>query len=173
MKILVVGGGGREHAFVDKFRRDAPDASIFAAPGNPGMAEHATLVPISAEDVEGLTALAATEGIDLTVVGPEVPLAHGIVDRFQSRHLPIFGPSAAAARLESSKAFAKRLMAEHGVPTAGFACFTDAAAARAYVETHPEPLVVKASGLAAGKGAIVCDSRSEALAAIEAVMVDA
>jgi len=172
VKILVVGSGGREHAFVDKFRRDAPDASIFAAPGNPGIAEHAALVPISAADVEGLTGFAAREDIGLTVVGPEVPLARGIVDRFQSRGLPIFGPSAAAARLESSKAFAKRLMAAHDVPTADFACFTDARDARDYVEAHAEPLVIKASGLAAGKGAIVCDTRRDALAAIDAVMIE-
>jgi len=173
VKILVVGSGGREHAFIDKFRRDAPDATLFAAPGNPGMALQATLVPIPATDIDGLATFATSEEIELTVVGPEVPLARGIVDLFESRGLTIFGPSAAAARLESSKAFAKRLMADHDVPTAGFACFTEPAEARDYVAGHPEPLVIKASGLAAGKGAIVCPTRPEAVTAIDQVMVDA
>ena len=173
MRILVVGGGGREHAFVDKFRRDEPDARIFAAPGNPGMAGAAELVPIAADAIGELADLAAARRIDLTVVGPEAPLAAGIADVFARRGLPVFGPSAAASRLESSKAFAKRLMARSGVPTARFAAFTDPGAARAYVEAHAEPLVVKASGLAAGKGAIVCATRAEALGAIEGMMVEA
>jgi len=173
VKILVVGSGGREHAFVDKFRRDEPDAWIFAAPGNPGMSTQAERVPISADAIEDVADFAARESIDLTVIGPEAPLAAGVADLFARRGLPLFGPSAAAARLESSKAFAKRLMAGRGVPTAAFATFTDPAAARACVEAHPEPLVVKASGLAAGKGAIVCPTRAEALAAIDRMMVDA
>ncbi|MDH3733798.1 MAG: phosphoribosylamine--glycine ligase [Gemmatimonadota bacterium] len=172
MKILVVGSGGREHAFIDKFRTDDPDAEIFAAPGNPGMAEAATCVDVASGNVEGLATLARSHGIDLTVVGPEAPLADGIADRFEADGLPVFGPSAAAARLESSKAFAKDLMRANGVPTAAFRNFTDVGAARAYIDAHPEPLVVKASGLAAGKGAIVCETRAEALAALEAVMVE-
>ena len=172
MKILVVGSGGREHAFVDKFAGDEPDAEIFAAPGNPGMVGQAIRVDIAAGDVPGLAAFASRNGIDLTVVGPEAPLADGIADRFQSDGMAVFGPTASAARLESSKAFAKDLMRDNGVPTASFRTFTDHSLARAYVENHAEPLVVKASGLAAGKGAIVCDTRAEALAAIDALMLD-
>ncbi|MFV1987897.1 MAG: phosphoribosylamine--glycine ligase [Gemmatimonadota bacterium] len=172
MNILIVGSGGREHALVDKFHRDEPDATLYAAPGNPGMARQAECVDISAADVEGLAAFAAENRVDLTVVGPEAPLAAGIADRFESIGLSVFGPSASAARLESSKAFAKDLMVTHGVPTAGFQSFTDAAAAIAYVESHPEPLVVKASGLAAGKGAIVCETRTAAAAAITSLMLE-
>ncbi len=172
MNILVVGSGGREHAFVDKFRRDEPDATLYAAPGNPGMTRDARCVDISASDVEGLAAFAEESGIDLTVVGPEAPLAAGIVDRFESLGLPAFGPSASAARLESSKAFAKNLMSDSGVPTARFRTFTDASAALAYVDAHPQPLVVKASGLAAGKGAIVCETRADAAEAVTSLMVE-
>lgn len=172
MKILVVGSGGREHAFVDKFAGDEPHAEIFAAPGNPGMARQATRVDISSGDVAGLADFASGHGIDLTVVGPEAPLADGIADRFAERGLAVFGPTARAARLESSKAFAKELMRDNAVPTAAFRNFTDHAEARAHIESHPEPLVVKASGLAAGKGAIVCETRGEAMAAIDALMLE-
>ncbi len=172
MKILVVGSGGREHAFVDKFAGDEPNAEIFAAPGNPGMAAQAECVDIPSGDVEALATFAKTRGVDLTVVGPEAPLADGIADRFERDGMTVFGPTAGAARLESSKAFAKDLMHERGVPTAAFRNFTDHSAARAYVEGHAEPLVVKASGLAAGKGAIVCETRGEALQAIDALMLE-
>lgn len=172
MNILVVGSGGREHAFVDKFHRDEPDAVIYAAPGNPGIARHAECIEVAASDIEGLATFASQNAVDLTVVGPEAPLADGIVDLFELRGLAAFGPSASAARLEASKAFAKDLMQQHGVPTAAFRNFTDASAALSYVEAHPEPLVVKASGLAAGKGAIVCETRGEAAAAIKALMVE-
>lgn len=171
MKVLVVGSGGREHAIVDKLHRDEPGAQLYAAPGNPGIAELAETVALAADDLEGLAGFARQECIDLTVVGPEVPLAAGIVDLFESQGMPIFGPTRAAARIESSKAFAKKLMQARGVPTADFATFTDAEAALAYVRAKGGPLVVKASGLAAGKGAIVCPTTEEALAGVEALMV--
>ena len=171
MKVLVIGSGGREHAIVDKLHRDEPGAHLYAAPGNPGITELAEMVPLAADDLDALADFAHQEGIDLTVVGPEVPLAAGIVDLFESQGTPIFGPTRAAARIESSKAFAKKLMQAWGVPTAEFATFIDAEAALAYVRAKGEPLVVKASGLAAGKGAIVCPTTEEALAAVEALMV--
>jgi len=173
VKLLVVGSGGREHAYVDKLRRDAPGATLYAAPGNPGIAALAECVELATDDIEGLAGFAAERAVDLTIVGPEAPLAAGIVDRFDALGLPIFGPTRAAARLEASKAFAKRLLEARGVPTAGFACFEDPDAARTHVRGHPEPLVVKASGLAAGKGALVCETREEALEAIDLLMVEA
>ncbi|MDE2663505.1 MAG: phosphoribosylamine--glycine ligase [Gemmatimonadota bacterium] len=172
MNLLIVGSGGREHAFADCVRRDAPDATIYAAPGNPGMLGTAELVNIGAADIGGLLDFAAARRIDLTVVGPEAPLAAGVADRFAEAGLPVFGPDRAGARLEASKAFAKRLMRDCGVPTADHETFDDAAAALDYVAGHEEPLVVKASGLAAGKGAIVCETRGEARRAIEEMMVD-
>lgn len=171
MNLLIVGSGGREHAMADVLRRDAPAATIYAAPGNPGMADAAELVGIAAEDIGGLLDFAAARRIDLAVVGPEAPLAAGIADRFREAGLPVFGPDRAGARLEASKAFAKQLMRERGVPTADYETFDDAAAALDYISGHEEPLVVKASGLAAGKGAIVCASRAEARAAVEEMMV--
>lgn len=170
VKLLVVGGGGREHAIVDKLRRDVPEAEVLAAPGNPGIAATARTVPVGASDLEALAELAAAEAVDLTVVGPEAPLAAGIADLFEERRLPLFGPSRAAARLESSKAFAKRVMAEVGVPTAAFRTFTDPREAREHVSGRPLPMVVKASGLAAGKGAFVCRTREEALRAVRETM---
>lgn len=171
MKLLIIGSGGREHALVDVLRRDAPDAVIFAAPGNPGMAEAAESIAIAADDVDGLLAFASERRIDLTVVGPEAPLAAGIADRFESAELPVFGPTRAGARLEASKAFAKRLMRDCGVPTAEYETFEDSEAALDYVSGHDEPLVVKASGLAAGKGAVVCMTRAEARLAVERMMI--
>ncbi len=172
MRVLVVGGGGREHALVDRLAREAPAARLLAAPGNPGIAARAATVPVAADDLDRLEALAREREVDLAVVGPEAPLAAGIADRFEAAGLPLFGPSAAAARIEASKAFAKRLMREWGVPTADFEVFDDAEAARDYVGAAPVPLVVKASGLAAGKGAIVCRSREEARAAVDALMME-
>jgi phosphoribosylamine---glycine ligase len=171
-KILLVGGGGREHALAAKIARDAPGADILVAPGNPGTAALARNVPVSAEDIAGLVALARTERVDLTVVGPELPLAAGLGDAFAAEGLPLFGPDAAAARIESSKAFAKRLMREEGVPTAGFEVFADPGGAIAHVRAGEGPLVVKASGLAAGKGAIVCADREEAERALRELMVE-
>ncbi len=170
MKLLVVGGGGREHAIADKLRRDQPGGIIFAAPGNPGMEPVAASVPVDGRDLESLAAFAADERVDLTVVGPEVPLADGIVDLFVDRDLPIFGPIRAAARLESSKAFAKELMRGIGVPTADFGVFTDAQHAVGYVEELEPPVVVKASGLAAGKGVIICESFDDARRAIQEIL---
>ncbi len=171
-RLLIVGGGGREHALADKLSRDAPGAELFAAPGNPGIAALARTVPIGAEDIEELAGFAEREAIDLTVVGPEVPLAAGIADLFAARGLTLFGPTAGAARLEASKAFAKRLMRECGVPTAEFETFTDAGEALDYLDRGHGPIVVKASGLAAGKGALVCEERREARDAIQRLMVD-
>jgi phosphoribosylamine--glycine ligase len=170
--ILLVGSGGREHAMAVSIRNDAPDADLFIAPGNPGTADVGTNVPIRADDVSALTRFAGDRQIGLTIVGPEAPLAAGLGDAFSDRQLPLFGPSASAARIESSKAFAKRLMAEEGVPTAGFEVFTDADRALEYVTTGRGPLVVKASGLAAGKGAIVCADRDEAEIAVREIMVE-
>ncbi|NOY45734.1 MAG: phosphoribosylamine--glycine ligase [Deltaproteobacteria bacterium] len=172
MKVLVVGGGGREHALVWKIAQSPRVTAVFAAPGNAGTAGLARNVPIAADDVDSLLAFAETEGVDLTVVGPEAPLVLGIVDRFRERGLRIFGPTAAAARLEGSKAFAKAVMDRFGVPTAAYQEFTDPAAARAYIREQGAPIVVKADGLAAGKGVTVARTVDEALAAVDAMMVD-
>ena len=170
MKLLVVGGGGREHAIADKLRRDLPEGTIFAAPGNPGTEAVAASVPVDTRDLESLAAFAADERVDLTVVGPEVPLADGIVDLFDDRDLPIFGPIRAAAQLESSKAFAKELMRDVGVPTAAFGVFNDPERAAGYLQELEPPVVVKASGLAAGKGVIICESLEEARRAVEEIL---
>jgi phosphoribosylamine--glycine ligase len=162
MKVLVVGSGGREHALCWAIGRDRPDAEIFCAPGNPGTADLATSVAIDASDSSALSAFCAHQGVDLIVVGPEAPLAAGLADALRGAGHRVFGPLASAARIEASKAFAKDLMAAAGVPTAASATFTDLKAALAYIDAHAEPLVVKASGLAAGKGAVVCATRHEA-----------
>lgn len=163
MKILVVGNGGREHAILWKLRKDDPAAQLYVTLGNGGMAGLAESVALKPNDVPGLGEWAARERVDLTVVGPEIPLADGIVDHFDRLGLPIFGPSRAAAEIESSKAFAKSLMLRHGIPTAGFAVFTEPESAVDYIEAVGGPLVVKASGLAAGKGAVVCMTTVEAV----------
>jgi phosphoribosylamine---glycine ligase len=170
VRILIVGGGGREHALAWALKRENPAATMFAAPGNPGIAELATLLPISSDDTSRITEAASQHAIDLTVIGPEVPLALGLADRLRASGRLVFGPSAAAARLEASKAFAKDVMESAKVPTAVSRTFTVLAPALAYVESHPEPLVVKASGLAAGKGAIVCATRAEATEAVMAML---
>ena len=172
MRILIVGNGGREHALLWKLRRDAPSAEFFATRPNGGMTPLCEPVEIAPGDVEALSGWAAAHRIDLTVVGPEGPLAAGIVDRFQAKGLPIFGPSKGAARIEASKAYAKELMRSAGVPTAEHRTFTNAAAAEAYVAERGAPIVVKASGLAAGKGAVVCSSEQEAVAAIRSMLAD-
>ena len=171
MKLLVVGNGGREHAIAWKLARSPRVDELLAAPGNGGTAGIARNVPVGAEDVDGLAALAEREKIDLTVVGPEVPLAAGIVNRFDDGGLPVFGPSKAAARIESSKSFAKELMLSHGVPTGAAEVFDDYDAARGYVESTGAPVVIKADGLAAGKGVIVCRTTEEALTALHQQMV--
>ena len=162
MRVLVVGGGGREHALTWQLHQDDPATTIFAAPGNPGTRTLAKNLPIAATDLDGLVDAAVANRVDLVIVGPEAPLAAGLVDRLQARGRPAFGPTAAAARIESSKAFAKTVMTEAGVPTAGAATFTSVAPALDCIARHAEPLVVKASGLAAGKGAVVCATRAEA-----------
>jgi phosphoribosylamine--glycine ligase len=172
VRLLVVGGGGREHALCWALRRENPDADLFCAPGNPGTAELATNLPIAADDIDRLADAADMYGIDLTVVGPEVPLARGLADRLRAEGRSVFGPSAAAAQIEASKAFAKDVMAVAGVPTAASRTFQALDAALAYVDAHAEPLVVKASGLAAGKGAVVCATRADAVAAVRAMLGD-
>jgi phosphoribosylamine--glycine ligase len=170
VRLLVVGGGGREHALCHALRRENPDAVLYAAPGNPGTASLAENLPISPGDLDRLADAADMLGIDLTIVGPEAPLAAGLADRLRAEGRAVVGPSAAAAQIEASKAFAKEVMAAAGVPTASSAVFTELVLALAYVESHPEPLVVKASGLAAGKGAIVCATRREAASAVRAML---
>ncbi len=162
MRLLVVGGGGREHALCWALRRENPGADLYCAPGNPGTGEVATNLAISADDLDRLADAADMHGIDLTVVGPEVPLARGLADRLRAEGRAVFGPNAAAAQIEASKAFAKDVMQAAGVPTAASRTFQDLQPALDYVARHAEPLVVKASGLAAGKGAVVCATRAEA-----------
>jgi phosphoribosylamine--glycine ligase len=164
MRILVVGSGGREHAICWKLAQSPLASALYCAPGNPGTARLAENVPLRAEEIEGLLAFAVEQRIDLTVVGPEVPLCAGIQDRFAAAGLALAGPSAAAARLEGSKAFAKEFMARHGIPTAPFKVFDrgELSAAEQYIDAHPDALVVKADGLAAGKGVFVCADPDEA-----------
>jgi phosphoribosylamine--glycine ligase len=170
--MFVIGAGGREHALVWHLAQAYPDASLYAAPGNPGIAALATCLAIPIDDHAGLVDAAASLGADLTIVGPEAPLVAGIVDAFHARRLPILGPTRAAARLEGSKSFAKDLMRRHRIPTADYAAFDDAGAATAHVRRLGRPAVVKADGLAAGKGVIVCDDSNAAIRAIQAVMVE-
>jgi phosphoribosylamine--glycine ligase len=177
MKILVVGAGGREHALAWKLARSPRVQTVLVAPGNGGTARGTTgasarIRNVEATGIEALADLAAELEVTLTVVGPEAPLAAGIVDVFRSRGLRIFGPTQAAAQLESSKDFAKRFMQRHGIPTAEFETFADAAAAHEYVDRRGAPIVVKADGLAAGKGVVVARTAAEAHAAIDAMLVD-
>ena len=172
MKILVVGGGGREHTLVWKIAQSPLVEKIYCAPGNPGIAELAECVHIGAEEIDALLDFAKAEQIDLTVVGPEVPLTMGIVDKFQADGLEIFGPNQAAAQLEGSKKFSKDLMARYDIPTAAYASFTDHAQAVAYIREQGAPIVVKADGLAAGKGVIVAMTEAEAIAAVDDIMLD-
>ena len=172
MRILVVGGGGREHTLVWKIAQSTEVGRLYAAPGNPGMAQLAECVDIGADDTDKLLAFAIRERIDLTVVGPEVPLALGIVDRFEERGLKIFGPSGKAAELESSKGFSKDLMAKYGIPTARYGRFTSSEEAVRYVREQGAPIVVKADGLAAGKGVLICRTQTEALEAVRTIMED-
>ncbi len=167
-----MGGGGREHALCWALRRENPEAEIYCAPGNPGTARIARTLAIPADDLDRIADAADMHGIDLTVVGPEVPLDRGLADRLRAEGRAVFGPGAAAAQLEASKAFAKEVMAAAGVPTAASRTFHELAPALEYVAAHPEPLVVKASGLAAGKGAVVCETRHEAAATVRAMLDD-
>ncbi len=170
MRILVVGSGGREHALCHALRRENPDAAIHCAPGNPGIGALATTLSIALDDIDRIADAADMLGIDLVVIGPEAPLAAGLADRLRAEGRAVVGPNAAAAQLEASKAFAKEVMAAAGVSTAASATFTDLRSALTYVAAHAEPLVVKASGLAAGKGAIVCATRGDATAAVRAML---
>ena len=172
MKILVVGSGGREHALAWRIAQTPGLQKVLVAPGNAGTARERELENLAITDIEALADYAQKEKIHLTLVGPEAPLAAGIVDVFRARGLRIFGPSKAAAQLESSKDFAKRFMTRHGIPTAEFATFADAQAAHAYVENKGAPIVIKADGLAAGKGVVVAMSLHEAHAAIDMMLLD-
>lgn len=172
MKVLVIGSGGREHAIVDALTRSPQVEKIYCAPGNAGIARQAECVAIRETEVERLRDFAAAEGVGLTVVGPEVALAAGVVDTFKAAGLRIFGPTKAAARIESSKEFAKELMAKYGIPTAGFRAFTDYAAARDYVAARPFPAVLKYDGLAAGKGVVIAQTLEEADAALRDMLLD-
>ena len=171
-KVLVVGGGGREHAIVDALSRSERVEKIYCAPGNAGIARQAKCVPLEDTQVDELAEFAENEGIDLTVVGPEVSLAAGIVDEFEARGLKIFGPSKAAARIESSKDFAKELMAKYNVPTAAYRTFSDYDEALAYVNAGKLPVVLKYDGLAAGKGVVVAQTLEEADEALKDMLLD-
>jgi phosphoribosylamine--glycine ligase len=166
MKILVIGGGGREHALVWKIAQSPLVTQLFCAPGNPGTAQLATNVPIKVEEIDKLLGFAKSEGIDLAVVGPELPLSLGIVDLFREYGVRVFGPSRAAARIESSKAFSKDLMQKYEIPTAAYGVFTEIAAAEDFIRQTGAPIVVKADGLAAGKGVIIAQTEQEAIAAV-------
>ncbi len=170
MKILVVGGGGREHALCWAINKSPKCEKLFCAPGNAGIADVAECVPVGGEDVAGLVAFAEENNIDLVVVGPEAPLVLGLSDRLEEKGINVFGPSADAALLEGSKAFMKDLFAKYNVPTAAYERFTDFDAAAAYVKAQVAPIVVKASGLAAGKGVILCQSEDEAIEALDRII---
>ncbi len=170
MKVLVIGGGGREHALAWKLARSPKVQTVFVAPGNAGTAAEPSVKNVAIADLEKLADFAAHERVALTVVGPEAALAAGAVDIFRARGLRIFGPTRAAAQLESSKAFAKAFMARHAIPTAGYVVFEDAAAAKAHIDAAPLPIVVKADGLAAGKGVVVATTHDEARAAVDAML---
>ncbi len=172
MKVLVIGGGGREHALAWKIAQNKEISRVFVAPGNAGTALNPDMVNVPISSVADLLAFAQKEQITLTVVGPEAPLSQGVVDTFRANGLKIFGPTKAAAQLESSKDFAKAFMIRHNIPTAAYATFTDAKLAHDYVQAQGAPIVIKADGLAAGKGVVVAMSNDEAHAAIDAMLSD-
>jgi phosphoribosylamine--glycine ligase len=172
MKLLVIGSGGREHALAWRLAQSPRIQKVFVAPGNAGTACENGLENVALTGIDELAAFAEREQIHFTVVGPEAPLAAGVVDAFRARNLPIFGPTRAAAQLESSKDFAKRFMQRHGIPTAAFATFGNAEEAHAYVDAQGAPIVVKADGLAAGKGVVVAMDSAEAHAAIDMMLTD-
>ncbi len=171
MKVLIIGGGGREHALVWKIRQSKLVTAIYCAPGSAAIGELAEIVPIAVDQIEKLADFVAKEHIDLTVVGPELPLTLGIADFFEARGLKLFGPTRAAAQLEGSKAFAKEILQQKGIPTAASGTFTDATAAKEYVAQQKAPYVIKADGLAGGKGVIICHDRAEAQTAIDDILV--
>lgn len=172
MNILVVGGGGREHAVIKKLKKNPEVSEIFALPGNGGIAADATCVPIGATDLDGIVRFARENQVDYAVVTPDDPLVLGCVDRLNEVGIPCFGPRANAAVLEGSKAFAKDLMKRYGIPTARYETFTELSAALEYINTQPAPLVVKADGLALGKGVLICRTRREAEQAVTDMMVN-
>ena len=172
MKIMVIGGGGREHAIIRKLKENPEATEIYALPGNGGIAADAVCVPIGAKDLEGIVRFAQEKGIEFAVVAPDDPLAMGCVDALEAVGVPCFGPRKNAAEIESSKVFAKNLMKHYGIPTADYQVFEDAEAALGYLETAPVPIVVKADGLALGKGVVVAMTREEAQQAVREAMED-
>jgi phosphoribosylamine--glycine ligase len=172
MRLLLVGAGGREHALAWKISQSPLVSALFAAPGNPGIAKHATLVPIKADDARGLARWSRENAIDFVVVGPEAPLVAGLVDLLAEASIPAFGPTAAAAEIEGSKAFAKDVMRAAGIPTADYGTFSEVAPALAWARERGGRAVVKADGLAAGKGVVVCTALAEAEAALRSILVD-
>jgi phosphoribosylamine--glycine ligase len=172
MKVLVIGSGGREHALAWKISQSPKVKKIYCAPGSAAIGQLAESVAIAPEQIEKLAGFAATKKIDLTVVGPELPLTLGIVDLFEQRGLRIFGPNRQAAQLEGSKAFAKEMLRDNRIPTAAFGSFTDATAAKNFIATQKTPVVVKADGLAAGKGVLICAARTEAEAAVDEILLN-
>ena len=172
MKILVVGGGGREHAIIKKLKENKTIETIYALPGNGGIAADAQCVDIAATDIEGIVAFAKENAVDFAVVAPDDPLVLGAVDAIEAAGIPCFGPEKKAAAIEGSKVFAKDMMKKYGIPTARYDVFDNAEAALAYVETAPLPAVVKAEGLALGKGVLIAKTREEARAAVQTIMVD-
>ncbi len=173
MKILVVGSGGREHALIKSLKKNPKVETIYALPGNGGIAQDAVCIPIGAKDIDGIVDFAVLKNVDFAVVAPDDPLALGAVDALEESGVPAFGPTAAAARIESSKVFAKELMAKYGIPTAQCHVFTDAGKAKEYVKTAPLPTVIKADGLALGKGVIIAQTREEAKQAVVDMMQNA
>jgi len=171
VRVLVVGSGGREHALCWAISSSPLCDALFCAPGNPGIADEAACVPVAADDLDGILKLCKKEKIDFVVVGPETPLVAGLVDKLEAAGIAAFGPTAAAAALEGSKGFAKDLLAKYRIPTAGYQRFTDPAAAKDYIKKHKAPIVVKADGLAAGKGVTVATTTRQALSAVDAAMV--
>ena len=171
MKLLVVGGGGREHAIIKKLKENPAVEQIFALPGNGGIAQDATCVPIGATEIDRIVEFAVENAIDFAVVAPDDPLALGCVDRLHEKNIPCFGPNAAAARIEASKVFSKNLMKKYAIPTASYEVFSDLSAALEYLETAPIPTVIKADGLALGKGVIIAQTREEAKQAVTDMLV--
>jgi len=170
MNILVIGSGGREHAIAYAVKQSPLCQKLVCAPGNPGMSSLGECIPVSVSDPKAIADLAEKEKIDLTIIGPEIPLVAGVVDEFRKRGLRAFGPIAAAAALEGSKAFSKNVMKKYGIPTADYETFTDLESAQAYLKAHPAPIVIKASGLAAGKGAVVCLTDEEAFQTVDEML---
>lgn len=172
MNVLVIGKGGREHSILMKLAESERVNNLYAAPGNGGIAEHATCIDISESEIDKLIDFAQTNQVDLTVVGPENPLLDGIANRFQAEGLKVFAPTKEAAMLEGSKSFAKEFMQKYDIPTAGYATFTDPEAAKKHIKENGAPIVIKADGLAAGKGVVVAETVEEALEAVDSMLVD-